>query len=70
MEEAKQNKACQLVGVIFSRGIQQKKLLGNKFLRFVVLSEVCFAALIPAVVAPPKLIRLKCANHHQNNNQG
>ena len=23
-----------------------------------------------AVAAPPKLIRLKCANHHQNDNQG
>ena len=27
MEEAKQNKACQLVGVIFSRGIQQQKTI-------------------------------------------
>ena len=23
-----------------------------------------------AVATPPKLIRLKCANHHQNDNQG
>jgi len=22
------------------------------------------------VAVPPKLIRLKCANHHQNDNQG
>ena len=32
------------------------------------LSTVNFA--IPPVAVPPKLIRLKCANHHRNGNQG
>src|SRR6185312_4793774 len=55
--------------VVFPKFFVVPILYGNQFLRFQHL-WCTLIALIPAVVEPPELSRLKCACHHHKGNTG